>query len=277
VLAIVPAGATTGPVTVTTPQGSATSSTPFTVWGNGTPASASVTYLHTDHLGTPRAGTDQSGTVTWRWEGTAFGETLPQEDPDGDGKKTVINQRYAGQYFDQETGLHYNWFRYYDPKIGRYISSDPIGLAGGLNTYTYVRNNPLRWTDPLGLDVTVCLYPGHIGLGVNTTSTVGRRPADSSSLIDAILGKNVPGEVSPDTGSKLDCSTIKSSADQDKKVQQYIDENINNPGVYNLTQKSCVDLVRDPLRDIIDIPLSDTNLPASLYGEIFRQNRRQQR
>ena len=58
---------------------------------------------------------------------------------------------FAGQYYDTETGLHYNYFRYYDPRTGRYITSDPIGLAGGLNTYGYVFNNPLYWSDFYGL------------------------------------------------------------------------------------------------------------------------------
>jgi len=110
-----------------------------------------VLYLHTDHQGTPRLATDQTGTVVWRWVGSAFGEVGPNEDPDNDGNLTTINLRYPGQYFDSETGLHYNWNRYYDPKIGRYLSSDPVGLVAGLNTYAYVEGNPINFTDPDGL------------------------------------------------------------------------------------------------------------------------------
>lgn len=108
-------------------------------------------YLETDALGTPRSATDESGREVWRWTGDAYGELGPDEDVDGDGVKTVINLRFPGQYHDAETGLHYNWHRYYVPEEGRYLGSDPIGLQGGLNTYAYANNNPPRWIDPLGL------------------------------------------------------------------------------------------------------------------------------
>ncbi len=104
-----------------------------------------LSYLHTDHLGTPRYATNASGSQVWNWDSDAFGVGTPS------GSATV-NLRFAGQYWDDESGLHYNWNRYYDPTTGRYISSDPIGLAGGLNTYGYALANPIMYTDPEGLE-----------------------------------------------------------------------------------------------------------------------------
>lgn len=94
--------------------------------------------------------TDPNQTILWRWDSDPFGTTAANEDPDGDGRALTLNVRFAGQYFDSETGLHYNYFRYYDPATGRYISSDPIGLAGGLNTYGYVNANPILYFDRFG-------------------------------------------------------------------------------------------------------------------------------
>jgi len=125
------------------------------VWFDGAPVAvivgSDVHYVHTDHLGTPRAITD-SGTVVWRWESDPFGSTAAQEDPDGDLTSFTYNLRFPGQYYDSESGLHYNYFRTYDPSTGRYLESDPIGLEGGLNTYVYVSSNPLLSIDPLGLE-----------------------------------------------------------------------------------------------------------------------------
>ena len=130
------------------------------IWQGGEPLAQidvsggveTLIYLHTDHLMTPRLATDASGTVVWRWEGEAFGESATQEDPDGDGLLTEVNLRFPGQYFDSESGLVQNWFREYDPSTGRYLQSDLIGLDGGINTYGYVGGNPLYWIDSYGLD-----------------------------------------------------------------------------------------------------------------------------
>ena len=107
-------------------------------------------YVHTDHLGTPRA-ISEGNTVVWRWDSDPFGTTAAQEDPDGDLVFLTYNLRYPGQYFDSETGLYYNYFRTYDPSTGRYLESDLIGLVGGLNTFVYVDGSPTGNVDPLGL------------------------------------------------------------------------------------------------------------------------------
>ena len=119
--------------------------------GGGNTSAAGLYYVHTDHLGTPRLLTDDSQTIVWRWDSAPFGDTAANDDPDGDGTAVTFNLRFPGQYYDGETGQHYNYFRDYDPSVGRYVQSDPIGLEGGINTYGYVSGNPLFWTDPLGL------------------------------------------------------------------------------------------------------------------------------
>ena len=114
-----------------------------------------IYYIHTDQLNTPRVITDSTNTVVWRWDSDPFGTTAANDDPDLDGVKFTYNLRFPGQYYDQETGLNYNYFRDYDPGTGRYVESDPIGLGGGLNTYAYVGNNPLSYIDPTGLSTAV--------------------------------------------------------------------------------------------------------------------------
>jgi RHS repeat-associated protein len=90
--------------------------------------------------------TDNTGFVVWQAQFDSFGRLLAT------GNNKIDNPlRFPGQYFDAETGLHYNWHRYYDPELGRYISSDPIGLAGGMNTYLYANGNSLMFYDPYGL------------------------------------------------------------------------------------------------------------------------------
>ncbi len=132
--------------------------------GNPNASTERIVYLHTDHLNTPRRASDARGVLVWQWISDAYGSSAPEEDPDQDGRPTTIHLRFPGQYFDVESGLHYNWNRYYDPQVGRYTQPDPIGLAGGINTYAYVEGNPVSYSDPLGLKTFMCTKPLH-GLG----------------------------------------------------------------------------------------------------------------
>jgi len=114
-------------------------------------AGSAVSYVHADHLNAPRALVDAAGKTVWRWDAEPFGVDAADEDPDKNGVKVTFNLRFPGQYYDAETGRHYNYYRDYDPKLGRYLQSDPIGLEGGANIYTYVNNDPLNYLDSTGL------------------------------------------------------------------------------------------------------------------------------
>ena len=133
-----------------------------------------VRYYHNDHLGTPRELSDEDGGIVWQATYKAWGNTLKVEaarpatlqnqellaqtarraeaknDLNAELQPIEQNLRFQGQYFDEETGLHYNRFRYYDPDVGRFVSQDPIRLDGGLNLYEYAPN-PTSWVDVYGL------------------------------------------------------------------------------------------------------------------------------
>ncbi len=110
-------------------------------------------YYHNDHLATPQRVTDKSGTVVWAADYDSFGHA---------NERTVTGQpfanplRYPGQYYDAESGLHYNDRRYYDPATGRYTTRDPIGLEGGINLYAYAAQSPGNFADPTG-EIIPCL------------------------------------------------------------------------------------------------------------------------
>lgn len=109
-----------------------------------------IYYIHTDHLNTPRSITNGEQKKVWKWGNVdPFGKNAADENPEGRGR-FAFNLRFPGQYYDRETGLHYNWHRDYNPGIGRYVQSDPIGLIGGLNTYGYVGGSPLVYSDHNG-------------------------------------------------------------------------------------------------------------------------------
>ncbi|MEA9922622.1 RHS repeat-associated core domain-containing protein [Xanthomonas campestris] len=117
-------------------------------------ADASLAYIEPDHLDTPRVLIDPVRNVAiWSWslKGEVFGNTVPAQDPDQDGIAFELNMRYAGQRYDNASILYHNYYRDYDPSIGRYIQGDPIGLSGGISNYSYVDGDPLSYMDPKGL------------------------------------------------------------------------------------------------------------------------------
>ena len=104
-----------------------------------------IYHYHLDHLGTPRELTNQQGSIVWKARYKTYGNIALK-----DVEEVENNLRFQGQYFDAETGLHYNRHRYYDPSLGQFTTQDPIGLLGGVNNYQYAPN-PTGWVDPLGL------------------------------------------------------------------------------------------------------------------------------
>jgi RHS repeat-associated protein len=121
--------------------------------------------IWTDHLNTPRELTRVNAAgqhvSIWKWSGLPFGETVPNENPSALGVMT-FNHRFPGQYFDKESGLNQNWHRDYDPRLGRYVQTDPQGLKDGTNIYAYVHGMPVGSTDHTGLYWEYCSGAGRM-------------------------------------------------------------------------------------------------------------------
>lgn len=168
-----------------------------------------------------------------------------------------ILSHFSGQYLDPETGLYYNYFRDYDPSIGRYIESDPIGLQGGINTYGYALQNPLSNTDAKGLNV--CTYKTDQGykhkwveIGGDKERSYGWWPSGSAWGGD-------PGQVlTPDPRAglrdspKTEESCVDSTEEEDKKIEDWIKNNYSvNPTLentnedYDIIFNNCYDFVDD--------------------------------
>jgi RHS repeat-associated protein len=150
-------------------------------------------YVVSDHMGTPRELLTEDGNVVWANRLSTWGAGNLWRRPAANDGNVSCNLRFAGQYADEESGLHYNRHRYYDSETGQYLSSDPIGLAGGLNPYGYV-HNPLSYIDPLGL---ACCPPKKVS-NSNLPHTIERAVErgiypDAKTASDALkgLGKQI--------------------------------------------------------------------------------------
>ncbi len=237
----------------------------------GLPSNAtSPWYLVNDHLGARQIAIDDQNGTQWDVRYEAFGEVAAVT-----GNPAAVPLRFPGQEVHVPTGLYYNYFRYYDPATGRYITSDPIGLNGGINAYTYALNNPLRYIDPTGLDVTVSLYPGasgfgHVGIGVNTPNTTGFYPAPDASNFDVVRGQPVPGVMQPDTRTPTGTITIPTTPAQDQAIQDFINQRTQNPGSYDLNDRNCTTTVRDAL-GAGEVNTPHTILPRTLFDNLRQE------
>jgi RHS repeat-associated protein len=213
-----------------------------TVWFGDVPvatlrpngANVDVFYVHTDQLNTPRKVTRPSDNqLRWRWDPTPFGEGIPDENPATLGAFR-FDLRFPGQFYDLETNLNYNYFRDYDPALGRYVESDPIGLDGGLNTYRYAGSAPSWRFDPYGL-----VDANAVG------KLIGRRGTDSctNAIVVAILSGSIDAlEIA------MECAGGGVPAKATRQLRAICKIQARPPNIPSTWRKEAADKSTDPLK-----------------------------
>ncbi|MDS7945507.1 RHS repeat-associated core domain-containing protein [Acinetobacter sp. V110_1] len=174
-----------------------------TVWNSTTRKKRAdleqITFYHCDQVGTPQTMTNTRGECVWEILQDTWGTALEIKAVNQDNPFEQNNLRFQGQYYDLETELHYNRYRYYEPHSARYVSKDPIGLSGGINTSAYV-SDPTQWVDPRGLASNSI---GSYG-SVKSASDTYEKYATSKSLKDVAeryaAGKSVGGSATAGVG-----------------------------------------------------------------------------
>jgi RHS repeat-associated protein len=256
-----------------------------------TPGQTGINYITADHLGTPRAVSDQSGNVIWEWAylSNPFGEKQPTSTIG-----YVLNLRYPGQYFDAESGTNYNINRTYEPTTGRYLQSDPIGFDGGISTYGYVNLNPLNGIDPLGL-ADLYIWKGyngdwgHSSLKLNDGTYISWWPQDINHEYTSPLGSLAPALFEAD-------ARVNQTYDLDRTLERHKEsqiihlDNLDEGAIrdwwekfkrshkYNSTGQNCSTTVVDALeaggsgRHLIMYPKPMVWAPEDVqrYGEALR-------
>jgi len=253
-------------VTTTDPANPVLQSAPLAVTVGTAPSAATAYFIHTDQLNTPRAITDSSGNLVWQWDSDPFGKDAANEQPVGQPAFT-FNQRFPGQQFDRETNLHYNYYRDYDPALGRYVESDPIGLGGGINTYGYVLGNPVSLSDQDGLaaGVRVCVN--------------GYCPPLPPGYIDPVTGQ--PSAAVADEGRSR---SRESSSEARSRVRQCPPEDDNKKCNATMSRAAAQAAayawagIAENGKGANSIPWSNFNMPAGMsrsgkeWGDFMRQN-----
>jgi RHS repeat-associated protein len=216
-----------------------------------------------DQLGRPDTLMNDQGNIVWKASNNAFNQQLAIETIGG------MNVGFPGQFYDAQTKLWNNWNRYYDASIGRYTQSDPLELAGGLNTYAYVGGNPIRGIDPSGLYTEVTVWGGvgygssafgHVSININGMSFSWAPGGCNTQNVTAVGYNDRQTSFRSGTGVKLNLTP-----EQESKLQNCLQ---NSGGSYSAVSNNCGNSIQSCLASV-GVPVGNSVLPSSLLNDLL--------